>query len=309
MGKDLSKDINMDASVRNNILMGDKAIGYYLNEIGKIPLLSPEEEYFLAKETLNGNKEAKEKFINSNLRLVASIAKAYVGNGLDYFDLVQEGNIGLITAIEKFDPDMGYKFSTYATYCIKTAIYNAIYNNSRLIKLPIAIRRNIIKYRKTVLELEKQVLREPTPEEIAKSMGISKEEVIEIELASRDVISLSSTINQNDDCELEILISDSNPTTEEIVINSKNKEAVLKNLKRCGLSEKEIDILILRNGFDSEPMTLDQISKVYGISYERVRQIEERAIRKIKKSKAFGDLIECLEYVSYDNQIIKVKKL
>lgn len=287
----------------------DECISTYLKEIGEIPLLTPEEEHLLAKEVVNGNSNAKEKFIKSNLRLVVNIARGYIGRGIDYFDLIQEGNLGLIEAISRFDPDRGFRFSTYATPWINKTIRDAICANSRSVKLPISLERNISKYRRVSLKIQNETCREPTIEEIAEGMGISKEKVMEIELANREVISLNSTIDETDDLVLETAIVCSDRTMEDILIDKKSTEIVLDLFDKIGLSDREKMVLILRNGFDSEPMTLEAISHSLGISRERIRQLEARALRKLKKSQFFGELVDCLESKEQDDQSIKIRKL
>ena len=287
----------------------DECLDIYMSELGKIPLLTPEEEHLLAKEVVNGNEKAKEKFINSNLRLVVKIAKVYIGRGVDYFDLIQEGNLGLIEAINRFDPDKGFRFSTYATHWITKAVRDAIHDNSRTVKLPISLERNLSKYRMVYSKIQNEMCREPTTEEIAAAMGIPKEKVVEIELANREEISLNSAIDETDDLMLETAIVTSDRTIEDILIDKESTNIVLSLFEKIGLSDREKEVLILRNGFNAEPMTLEEIAHYFGISRERIRQLEGRALRKVKKSQFFSELVDCLEVKKQDDEPIKIKRL
>ncbi len=263
----------------------------YLREISSIPVLTAEEECILAREIAQGNKEAKDKFINSNLKLVVSVAKRYIGSGVDFLDLIQEGNIGLITAVERFDPDLGFKFSTYAIPWIKNSINQALWTR-RGIKLPRRVELNIQKYKQVQTELSKELCREPTREEIAKRMGITVKNLHEIEMYTLEDVSLSTLVGEKQDTELENFIRNSSSSPEDIVIESRMIEILVQTLEDSKLSQRERDIISLRNGFFSNPKTLDEIAKKYGLSRERIRQIEEKALKKLRKSKAFSELID-----------------
>lgn len=263
----------------------------YLREISNIPVLTAEEECILAREIAQGNKEAKDKFINSNLKLVVSVAKRYIGSGVDFLDLIQEGNIGLITAVERFDPDLGFKFSTYAIPWIRNTINQALWAR-RGIKLPRRVELNIQKYKQVQTELSKELCREPTREEIAKRMGITVKNLHEIEMYTLEDVSLSTLVGEKQDTELENFIRSSSSSPEDIVIESRMIEILVQTLEDSKLSPRERDIISLRNGFFSNPKTLDEIAKKYGLSRERIRQIEEKALKKLRKSKAFSELID-----------------
>lgn len=283
-------DIKQEEVITTRRNSSNSDLDKYLKEISRIPLLTAEEEYMLAKEVAEGNKISKDKFINSNLRLVVSIAKKYVGTGLELLDLIQEGNIGLITAVERFDPEMGYKFSTYATIWIKNSIGQAIYN-SKSIRLPRKIEIDIQKYKKAQLELTKELYREPTSDEIAKKMGITKEKLHQIEMYNYDSISLNMLVGEKEKSELESLIESSNDSPEDVVIESKMRDILLETLDGCELTPREKDIVCLRNGFFSNPKTLNEVAKIYGLSHERIRQIELRALKKIRKSISVDEVV------------------
>lgn len=280
-------------------------VDQYLREIGNIPLLSPEEEYTLAKRVISGDKNSKQKFINSNLKLVVSIAKKYIGCGVDFLDLIQEGNLGLMIALDRFDPDKGFKFSTYATPWIMSCMQKAIFN-SKGINLPRRLSVYIQKYKQTKQELTKKLYREPTGEEIAKAMGITNKKLIEIEIFAAPSISLNSYVGEKKDSEFEDFIESSSSSPEEIVIESRLSGLLMDVLDKCNLTEMEREVLLLRNGFKDNPKTLVEIAEIYGLSHERIRQLESRALRKIKNSKYISELTDYSNSdVSY--QKIKVK--
>ena len=281
-------------------------VDQYLREIGNIPLLSPEEEYTLAKKVISGDKNSKQKFINSNLKLVVCIAKKYIGCGVDFLDLIQEGNLGLMIALDKFDSEKGFKFSTYATPWIMSSIQKAIFN-SKGINLPRRLSIYIQKYKQTKQELTKKLYREPTGEEIAKAMGITNKKLIEIETFAAPNISLNSYIGEKKDSEFEDFIESSSSSPEEIVVESRLSGLLMDVLDKCNLTEMEREVLLLRNGFNDKPKTLVEIAEIYGLSHERIRQLESRALRKIKNSKYISELTDYSNsYTSYRK--VKVKK-
>lgn len=264
----------------------------YFKEISSIPLLTIEEEKELAKNALNGDEKAKSKLIESNLRLVVSIAKKFVNCDFSKLDLIQEGNIGLMKAAEKFDPKSGYKFSTYATWWIKHSITRAIENKGRSIRLPSHFHRKLALYKSTITDLVQKLNREPTIEEIASKMNLSVEKVAELqEAAAKDIISINSLVGENDrDTELGDFIS-SQEELEETSIKNALKNYVSQLLEKCNLDEQEMDILKLRYGFNEEQQwSLAKIGQKYGITRERVRQKEAKALKKVRQSKYIKDL-------------------
>ena len=264
----------------------------YFKEISSIPLLTIEEEKELAKNALNGDEKAKSKLIESNLRLVVSIAKKFVNCNFSKLDLIQEGNIGLMKAAEKFDPKSGYKFSTYATWWIKHSITRAIENKGRSIRLPSHFHRKLALYKSTITDLVQKLNREPTIEEIASKMNLSVEKVAELqEAAAKDIISINSLVGENDrDTELGDFIS-SQEELEETSIKNALKNYVSQLLEKCNLDEQEMDILKLRYGFNEEQQwSLAKIGQKYGITRESVRQKEAKALKKVRQSKYIKDL-------------------
>ncbi len=252
----------------------------YLNDIGKIPLLTKEEEFKYAKLSQEGNKEAFDKMINSNLRLVVSIARKYLGRGLPFMDLIEDGNEGLIKAVLKFDPDKGYRFSTYATWWIRQSISRAIADCSRTIRIPVHQLENLSKYNLAKRDLFEKIGHEPTIKELATHLGKTIEEIEYIENIIQDPISLNTKVGEDEDTELSELIP--NGETYENDLIDFNFENIINNF---GLNEKEKDILRMRI---QKQMSLESVGKIYNITRERVRQIEFRAIKKIrdKRSKA-----------------------
>lgn len=263
-------------------------ITQYFQEIRKTPLLTEEEELELAKRIKEGDEEAKARFIKSNLRLVINIAKNYKNKGYSFLDLIQEGNLGLITAIDKFDYTRGFRFSTYATNWIQQAITRYIMNQGRGIRIPNNLNVKINEYKRTEEILFNKLNREPTLEEIAKEMNVSVEKVIEITKAQQDVVSINSLVNSTDNSgdtiELgELIITEENQT--EKAQNEKElQEEMNKMYYNSDLTERELGILTLRYGLNNtEIKTLGEIGKMYNLSSERVRQIESIAIRKLRR--------------------------
>ena len=273
----------------------DDPVRMYLREIGKIPLLTYEEELDLAKKVLEGDEEAKQKLAESNLRLVVSIAKKYVGRGMLFLDLIQEGNMGLIKAVEKFDYTKGFKFSTYATWWIRQAITRAIADQARTIRIPVHMVETINKLIRTSRHLLQQLGREPTQEEIAEEMEMPVEKVMEIQKIAQDPVSLETPIGEEDDSHLGDFIEDEvieNPVdyTTRVVLREQLDEVL------DTLTDREENVLRLRFGLDDGKMrTLEDVGKVFNVTRERIRQIEAKALRKLRhpsRSKQLKDFIE-----------------
>ncbi|MDD6878691.1 MAG: sigma-70 family RNA polymerase sigma factor, partial [bacterium] len=258
----------------------------YLKEIDRRPLLSPEEERKLAKRISQGDSYAREIFIESNLKLVVSIAKRYIDRGLSFLDLIQEGNLGLMTAVDKFDVSRDYKFSTYATWWIRQAILRAIANKGRNVRISVNMYEKITSYKKAITNLEVRLNRQPTINEIANEMGLSIPEVTKLHKLQSDTVSMNTLIGDNEDTELESFIPASEETPEDLLIENDMKLQVRKLLENCNLKPREIEILMLRFGFDDgKPMTLEEVGKKFNISRERTRQIESKALMKIRRSR------------------------
>ena len=275
----------------------------YLKEIKKIPLLSVEEEKKLAIGVKNGDDLARKKFIESNLRLVVSIAKQYSGKGLSFLDLVHEGNYGLIKAVDRFDPERGYKFSTYATWWIKEAILDFIYANCKMVKLPDEVYSSMKKVRKATEELEKALKREPTLDEIADKMGLSYKEVLKIYNYEKEVTSLNSKIGDDEDTEVVDFIP-SNDDVEDVVVKDSLKDAINNLLDKCNLSKREIDVLTYLYGLNSKSkLSLEQIGKKLSLTRERIRQIQAGALNKIRHSVHVKELEVYLKEKKSDGQL------
>ena len=269
-----------------NSVNSDDSVRIYLQQIGKIPLLSAEEELEVAKQIYETQSEiARKVLINANLRLVVSIAKKYRGRGLSFLDLIQEGNMGLIRATEKFDYTKGYKFSTYATWWIQQSITRAIADKARIIRLPIHLIESINKIKKATIDLTTELGRIPVKQEIADKLGISVSKLTSIIKSTQSTISIDTPTGQKDDSNkiIDYIVDESTLAPESRV----SQESLLDDIKIMleQLSPKERDILILRFGLnnDGNKKTLDEIGSIYGVSRERIRQIENRAISKLKK--------------------------
>ena len=260
----------------------DDPVRMYLREIGKIPLLSFDEELELAKRVINGDEEAKQKLAESNLRLVVSIAKKYVGRGMLFLDLIQEGNMGLIKAVEKFDYTKGYKFSTYATWWIRQAITRAIADQGRTIRIPVHMVETINKLIRTSRHLLQQLGREPTPEEIAQEMEIPVEKVMEIQKIAQDPVSLETPIGEEDDSHLGDFIQDEDsPAPQDSAAYTLLKEQLEEVMNT--LTPREAKVLKLRFGLeDGRARTLEEVGREFQVTRERIRQIEAKALRKLR---------------------------
>ncbi len=266
--------------------IADDSVRLYLREIGKIPLLSAEEELALAKRVVAGDKDAKDKMAEANMRLVVSIAKRYVGRGLDLLDLIQEGNTGLLRAVEKFDPDRGFKFSTYATWWIRQAITRAIADQARTIRIPVHMVETINKLLRTQRRLTQELNREPTNEEIAQAMEIDVDKVEHIMKIKQDISSLDANIR--DDEEESVLadfIEDEDTVTPEESATTQLLKEQVKNMLGV-LTEREQKIVKLRFGLeDGKQHTLEEVGQEFAVTRERIRQIEAKALAKLRKHK------------------------
>lgn len=273
----------------------DDPVRMYFKEIGKVPLLTADEERELAIRIENGDEEAKKKLCESNLRLVVSIARRYLNRGLSFLDLIQEGNLGLIKAVEKFDYTKGYKFSTYATWWVRQAITRSIADQARTIRIPVHMVETINKLIRISRQLLQEYGREPTSEEIAKEMGISVEKVREIKKISQDPVSLETPIGEEEDSHLGDFIPDEDiPSPVEAAAYSMLQKQLREVLDT--LSEREKKVLILRFGLDDgRPRTLEEVGKEFNVTRERIRQIEAKALRKLRhpsRSKKLKDYLE-----------------
>ncbi len=260
----------------------DDPVRMYLREIGRIPLLNFEEELELAQKVLEGDEEAKQKLAESNLRLVVSIAKKYVGRGMLFLDLIQEGNMGLIKAVEKFDYKKGYKFSTYATWWIRQAITRAIADQARTIRIPVHMVETINKLIRTSRHLLQMMGREPTPEEIAEEMEIPVEKVMEIQKIAQDPVSLETPIGEEDDSHLgDFIPDDESPAPHDSAAYTLLKEQLEEVMST--LTPREAKVLKLRFGLeDGKARTLEEVGKEFQVTRERIRQIEAKALRKLR---------------------------
>jgi RNA polymerase primary sigma factor len=266
--------------------IADDSVRLYLREIGKIPLLKPDEELALAQRVVAGEKRAKDQMAEANMRLVVSIAKRYVGRGLDLLDLIQEGNTGLLRAVEKFDPDKGFKFSTYATWWIRQAITRAIADQARVIRIPVHMFETINKLLRTQRRLTQELNREPTNEEIAQAMEMEVEKVEHIMKIKQDIHSLDASVRDDEeDSVLGDFIEDEDTVSpEESAAGSLLKEHVKDMLS--GLTEREQKILKLRFGLeDGKSHTLEEVGQEFSVTRERIRQIEAKALAKLRKHK------------------------
>lgn len=271
----------IDLSVPDGIGLEDP-VRMYLKEIGKVPLLSAEEEIEYAQRMEEGDEEAKKRLAEANLRLVVSIAKRYVGRGMQFLDLIQEGNLGLIKAVEKFDYRKGYKFSTYATWWIRQAITRAIADQARTIRIPVHMVETINKLVRVQRQLLQELGREPSPEEIAETMDIPVERVREIQKISQEPVSLETPIGEEEDSHLGDFIQDDNvPVPAEAAASTLLKEQLVEVLGT--LTEREQKVLRLRFGMDDgRARTLEEVGKEFNVTRERIRQIEAKALRKLR---------------------------
>ena len=290
---DPNLDSDIDMLSMDSVKINDP-VKMYLKQIGCYKLLSPQEEIELAKRIQQGDKRAKDQLTQANLRLVVSIAKRYVGRGMLFLDLIQEGNLGLIKAVEKFDYTRGYKFSTYATWWIKQAITRAIADQARTIRIPVHMVETINKITRIQRQLVQEKGREPTPEEIAEKLDgrITPETVREIQKIALDPVSLETPIGEEDDSHLGDFIEDKEAVSpSDYTTKSLLKDELRSVMKE--LTDREERVLRLRYGLDDDrPRTLEEVGKEFGVTRERIRQIEAKAIRKLRhptRSKRFGD--------------------
>ena len=276
----LQDDLGMALSTEGIAI--DDPVKIYLKEIGRVPLLTPEEEIQLAERMAKGDVKAKQRLAEANLRLVVSIAKRYVGRGMQFLDLIQEGNLGLIKAVEKFDHTKGFKFSTYATWWIRQAITRAIADQARTIRIPVHMVETINKLVRVSRQLLQELGREPSPEEIAEAMDIPVERVREIQKISQEPVSLETPIGEEEDSHLGDFIQDDNvPVPAEAAASTLLKEQLVEVLGT--LTEREQKVLRLRFGMDDgRARTLEEVGKEFNVTRERIRQIEAKALRKLR---------------------------
>ena len=289
-----ANEIDLEANMPKGVAVDDP-VRMYLKEIGKVPLLTADEEIKLAKRMEKGDEEAKKRLCEANLRLVVSIAKRYVGRGMLFLDLIQEGNLGLIKAVDKFDYTKGYKFSTYATWWIRQAITRSIADQARTIRIPVHMVETINKLIRVSRQLLQTYGREPTPEEIAQEMGLSVDKVREIQKIAQEPVSLETPIGEEEDSHLGDFIPDEDvPAPAEAAAFSMLKEQLVEVLDT--LTEREQKVLKLRFGLeDGRARTLEEVGKEFEVTRERIRQIEAKALRKLRhpsRSKKLKDYLE-----------------
>ncbi len=296
------ENLEIDASSVNYDEVADDSVKLYLREIGKIPLLSQEEELELAKKIIEGNekekKRAKDKMAESNMRLVVSIAKRYSGRGLDFLDLIQEGNTGLLRAVEKFDPDKGFKFSTYATWWIRQAITRAIADQARTIRIPVHMVETINKVLRTQRRLTQELNREPTTEEIGKAMDMDADKIEYVMKIKQDIASLDASVGrdgEDDDSSLGDFIEDEDRVSpEDAAATQLLKEQIAEILST--LTDREQKIIKMRFGIGGgKSHTLEEVGAEFSVTRERIRQIEAKALTKLRKNKDTKKLKEYLK--------------
>lgn len=292
------EDLNAIASEQYLDDVSDDSVRLYLREIGKIPLLSSEEELELAQRVIAGDKKAKDKMAEANMRLVVSIAKRYSGRGLDFLDLIQEGNTGLLRAVEKFDPDKGFKFSTYATWWIRQAITRAIADQARTIRIPVHMVETINKLLRTQRRMTQELNREPTIDELAKELEMEPEKIEYVIKIKQDISSLDAGVGRDGDEEESVLgdfIEDEDTISpEDSATNQLLKEKVQEVLS--SLSDREQKIVRMRFGLDTgKSHTLEEVGQEFAVTRERIRQIEAKALAKLRKHKDAKKLYEYLQ--------------
>lgn len=276
--------------------ISDDSVRLYLREIGKIPLLTPEEELALAQKVKSGDKNAKDKMAEANMRLVVSIAKRYSGRGLDFLDLIQEGNTGLLRAVEKFDPDKGFKFSTYATWWIRQAITRAIADQARTIRIPVHMVETINKLLRTQRRMTQELNREPSIEELAREMEMEPEKIEYVMKIKQDITSLDANVRDDDDDSVlgDFIEDEDAQSPEESATTQLLKEQVKDMLSV--LTEREQKILKMRFGLeDGKSHTLEEVGQEFSVTRERIRQIEAKALSKLRKHKDAKKLYEYLQ--------------
>ena len=291
---DLEENIDLEAIDLLEGIGTEDPVRMYLKEIGTVPLLSPEEETRLAKRKSEGDEVAKERLIEANLRLVVSIAKRYTGRGMSFLDLVQEGNLGLIKGVEKFDYEKGYKLSTYATWWIRQSVTRALADQARTIRVPVHMVETINRMTKMQRKLTLELGYEPSTQELAKALDMSEEKVLEIMQIAREPASLETPIGEEDDSNLGDFVADNNTVTPEANIESvmlrEHIDILLGDLK-----EREKQVIVLRFGLeDGHPRTLEEVGKEFNVTRERIRQIEAKALRKLRnpvRSKKIKDFL------------------
>lgn len=300
--EELEEDIDVlndasNASYLDDI--SDDSVRLYLREIGKIPLLKPEEELELAKKVVEGDKKAKDKMAEANMRLVVSIAKRYSGRGLDFLDLIQEGNTGLLRAVEKFDPDKGFKFSTYATWWIRQAITRAIADQARTIRIPVHMVETINKLLRTQRRMTQELNREPTVEELAKELDMEAEKVEYVMKIKQDITSLDAGVGRDGGEEDESVLADFIEDEETVSPEDSAARQLLKEQVSdilSTLTEREQKIVKLRFGLeDGKNHTLEEVGQEFSVTRERIRQIEAKALAKLRKHKDAKKLYEYLQ--------------
>ena len=289
-----AEEVDIEISIPEGISIDDP-VRMYLKEIGKVPLLSPEEEVDLANKIQKNDSDAKKKLTEANLRLVVSIAKRYVGRGMLFLDLIQEGNLGLIKAVEKFDHTKGFKFSTYATWWIRQAITRAIADQARTIRIPVHMVETINKLIRVSRQLLQELGRDPLPEEIAIEMGMTEDKVREIMKIAQEPVSLETPIGEEEDSHLGDFIPDEDaPAPAESAAFTLLKEQLMEVLDT--LTPREEKVLKLRFGLeDGRARTLEEVGKEFNVTRERIRQIEAKALRKLRhpsRSKKLKDFLE-----------------
>lgn len=288
------ENVDLDAIDLLEGIGTEDPVRMYLKEIGTVPLLSAEDELRLAKRKADGDNLAKERLIEANLRLVVSIAKRYTGRGMSFLDLVQEGNLGLIKGVEKFDPDKGYKLSTYATWWIRQSVTRALADQARTIRVPVHMVETINKMSKMQRKLTLELGYEPSTSELADALEMSEDKVLEIMQIAREPASLETPIGEEDDSNLGDFVADNNTVTPEANIESvmlkEHIDILLEDLK-----EREKQVIMLRFGLeDGHPRTLEEVGKEFNVTRERIRQIEAKALRKLRnpvRSKKIKDFL------------------